>query len=165
MKFPMLEAMRAARERREQAVLAPVVEPLRHVISVQGARLQDMETNLESMSKVITSEIGRYIVPEIRDGIAQRIETEIYKAMSKVSGRAIDEVVTIPLTMNEVRFMRPDALTAQILDRVDQSYRKDIRMTAISHREQYVTRVRVTLPKVEMEIALAEDALSIKRRA
>lgn len=124
-----------------------------------------MEESLQSMSEVITSEIGRYIIPDIRSEIARRVETEIYKAMSTISGRALGEVVTVPLSINEVRFMRPDGITAQILDRIAQSYQKEIRATAISDRPQYITRLRVTIPKVEMEIALSEDTLKHKRRA
>src|SRR5690242_4601551 len=102
-KMSRLEAMRAAREQREAAVLRPVVVPLQGRIQSLGMRLARLESELDAMSRVVTSEIAPRIFGDIRDRIADQVQENIFNAMSAVSGLPRDEVITLALLANDVR--------------------------------------------------------------
>lgn len=164
-KMTGLESMRAAREQRERAILDPVVRPLRQQISSQSAQIEDLQSDVDTMSTIMTSEIGPHIIPQIHRMISERVESEIYKAMAQASSRALDEVITVPLSASMVHFARPDEVSAQILDMAAATYRTGCRAIGIVDRAASITYLRVVVPQVTAQVAMTNLRPAKRRRA
>lgn len=166
-KLSRLEAMRIAREQRDEAVLLPVVQPLRRELSVRNNQLSHLQAELDVMAAVVTSEVRPHVMPEIVRMIAERLEQHIYDAMAKASG-PVPEIITVPLSSRMVRFSRPDELTAQILDKAAETYRTQIRGRGVLKRSQTgdpVTFLQIVVPQVTVEVELFGAQPSKRRRA
>lgn len=158
-----LERMRLARDQREQAVLAPVVAPLQVALKLSLGRVEGLQESLETMSSVVTSEIGPRLTASLLDLVVERVERNIFEAMCKAGGARPGDIITVALSTDMVMFARPNEAAKKVLDKAAETYRTETRAVAMLDPAAYVTRLRVTIPEVNVEVTVPQDSLERKR--
>jgi hypothetical protein len=127
---------------------------LRNTIQRQDEHIRDLGKNLDAMSAVFNSPIGEHVIaPEI-----MRVLAVAYR-----SDPTATAPVTVTLPAEALRFLRPNEAAELILDKVGRSYRTGTYSRAVRQISNSVTFLRVTLPEVICEFAVAD--LPAKKRA
>lgn len=155
--------MRAARDQREQAVLLPVVAPLRRELQAFGVRNNDLQRSIDALSRVVTNSIVPHVYADIRDRIGQRVQQHVIDAMAQARV-PVDDIITIALSAAEVRFCRPDEVTRQILDKASRRYLSEARGVGIMDVAMSVTKLQVVFPETTIEVVVRDEP-SQRRRA
>jgi hypothetical protein len=109
-KYPLLEQMRATRQRREDEVTAPYKSEL----SMAGRMIADLRKRLRDIEVFMGSEISGYVTEEIGRGMSSKLREIIVEAASKC-GATGKFTVTLPTSV--IGFMDPRSLESEILAR------------------------------------------------
>lgn len=109
-KFPLLEQMRAQRQRREDELTAP----LKAELNSAAAAIASLRRTVRTMEDFMGREISKHLMEQIGREISGTLRREIFKAVSQVTRPF--EPITITLSPDTVRFMDPDSLERRVLD-------------------------------------------------
>lgn len=109
-KFPLLEQMRAERQRREDEVTAPYKAEI-----LTGARVvASLQRRLREVEKALGSEIAKHITAELAHDLGAKLRQLIAETLAK-AGRAVAGVtITLP---RDVVFLDPRSFESEIMRR------------------------------------------------
>lgn len=110
-KYPLLEQLRADRQRREDEITAPYREQIDGLAQLVR-RLRD---TLEQLQRALGSEIGKHMAAEIGHRISGNVQRAIFEAAAKARGPS--DPVTFTLSLDDIRFSDPRSLESKILQR------------------------------------------------
>lgn len=152
-----LDLMRAARDQREQAVLAPIVTPLKRDLQATRAQNRDMQEALDALSRIVTSSVAPCVYEDIREQIAERVRQLIFDAMAQAPS-PVNEIITVRLAAAEVRFCRPDDVAKQILDKAARHYLAKAQGLGLADRVSGVATLQVVLPKTTINVEVPDTS-------
>jgi hypothetical protein len=158
-----LERMRWARDAREEAVVGPVRAQLRRTIGEQDKHIRALRDACEAMAQVVSSPIGPQVFEQIRCMLAKRLEPEIIRALG-AAYRNPGAVVTVQMSADELRMLRPDQALQRVLDVAERRYHREMSVMATASHAASQTFLRVSLPEVFVELPMA-NSLPKRRRA
>ena len=139
-KYPLLDALRAARAHRE----AEVRKPLEDVIDEFAREKKLLEDVLRQPAiERIMDDMGRKMSPEIR--------RHVYKAIDEALRRdPAETVVRVPFSANDIRHLLPDDIEKRVLAYYEDWVRNRSVVEARSVPEDAVLRVRVSIPSLSV---------------
>jgi hypothetical protein len=111
-KFPLLESLRAERERNEAEITAPV----RRERDEWAARFQQKADALRALERLVGTEIAKHVIEHVGHEIATTARRAVYEAVAKARPKHPDSPVTFTLPADVLRFMDPRSMERQILD-------------------------------------------------
>lgn len=142
-RFPLLEAMRAERNRRE----AEIIAPYRAELSRCGRQIATLEIKIAGIEKMVGSEMGKRALDEIAHDVASRVQEVIMTAIVK-TGRARDDGVTIALTANDLRYLDPRSLERTVLDEYTKKSLPYLRLSTERMSEEVATVIDIRIPEL-----------------
>lgn len=108
-KFPLLEQMRAQRQRREDEVAAPI----RGELDQARSRCNQLQRSLDAIQEFMGKEIAKHVLAEVSNELQSAIRDKVYEAVRLV--RHPDEPVTITIAARDLCFSDPDAIESRVL--------------------------------------------------
>lgn len=111
-KFPLLEQMRAERDRREDII----AKPLKDEIMRGAAMVRDLRKALRAVEEMLGSEIAAYAKEEIAHMLSRELRQKIMKALAG-AGQQPGSPVTMTLPIDTLRFMDPKSIEREVLNR------------------------------------------------
>lgn len=141
-KFPLLEQLRAERQRQEEEISAPY----RAELSEASRMILGLRASLRAIERVLGTEIGQHVVREISDSLSRELRRMVTEAAMKA--QPTDPAVTLTLPVELVRFMDPKSLSREILERyVDRSLPAlDLRVSQEPDMAASVTTFDIQIP-------------------
>lgn len=149
--FPLLEQLRAERQRQEDEITAP----LREVIDGLSARVTALAESLRALERIVGTEIGKHAIDQIGHEIGAALRRHIFEAVQGAhqSGAA---VFTLSLPADVLRFMDPKSLERQILDRYAAETAPRLSLRADRHPRDCVTVLDILIPQLGYRTAIAD---------
>lgn len=111
-RFPLLEQLRAERERLEAEASAPV----RARLSECQDRAARLAASLRTLERMIGSEIGKHVVERIGHEVGRVLRIEIVKALGSINASK-PGLFTLTLPTDALRFMDPQSIEREVLAR------------------------------------------------
>jgi hypothetical protein len=108
-KFPLLEQMRADRNRREAEINAPLFQTIRSANSL----ISHLRNEMTEMQRALGTDIGKELAARIADGISMKVRQLVSIAAMKI--RTPGESIVVELPVSLVRFLEPNSLEREIL--------------------------------------------------
>lgn len=141
-RFPLLEQMRAERQRREDEITAPLREELMAcAIAIRGLR-----STLREIERMMGSEIAKYMVEEIAHQLSEQLRRLIFEAVAQKNGWAEPLIVAIPADV--VRFIDQNSLERSILAQYAQEGLPALQLGVEPDRERKATYLDIRIPPV-----------------
>lgn len=153
-RFPLLEGLRAERERLEDEINAPLHEALRQC----SAHVSQLRSALRNLEEIVGSKIGQHVIDDMGHALSGEIRRQIEAAMV-AAGDAPKDAVTFKMSAAALRFMDPGSVERELLNRyVNQSLprlslRAD-RGTGL-HADASVTVMDIRIPELGMRRYIA----------
>lgn len=150
-KFPLLEQLRAERQRQEDEI----AEPLRYVIDRLDRRVSELAASLRTLERIVGSEIGKYAVEQIGHEIGNELRRIILDAIPRAfHSESRSWSVTLPTDM--LRFMDPKSLETEILKRYAYENMPKLSLRADVRPQDRVTVLDIRIPELGYRRAMAE---------
>lgn len=150
-KFPLLEQLRAERQRQEDEITAP----LREVIDRLHSRVESLAKSLRTLEKIVGSEIGKYAVQEIGNQIGAELRRHILEAMP-AAHRSGASAFTLTLPTDILRFMDPKSVESEILRRYTAETAPRLSLRADVRPTDRVTVIDIRIPELGYRRAMSE---------
>jgi hypothetical protein len=153
-RFPLLEQLRADRQRIEEEIAAPFVTHIgRMTVTIKQLREENQE-----YSRLLSKGIEDRLVKAIRAYAADRFAPMLMQALCvKPNGS-----VTVTVTMNDLRFLHPDQAEQMLLAKARAQIGEQVFATVLGPRsdrqtatEQRSTIVRFVIPQLVVEVPVA----------
>ncbi len=110
-RFPLLEAMRTERARRDAEITAPVREKL----ASSEAASERLRGQLRKIESFLGSEISKLVLEQVGHEVGNRIRTAITEAIIRSGMRLPGDPVTITVEAETLRFSDPRLIEQRIL--------------------------------------------------
>lgn len=98
-RYPLLEQLRADRERQEAEIAAPHI----HAAEIWQRSAMHARDALAALERTIGDEIGQHLVREMSAEIARHARQNLFEAMAKARGLP-SETVTVRVSLDALRF-------------------------------------------------------------
>jgi hypothetical protein len=153
--FPLLEQLRAERERHEAEIGAPFVSQIDGL-----ARLNRwLRERNQDYSRLFSSGIEDRLLDAIRRHAADQLAPMVMNALSAKP----NEPVTVTVTLNDLRFGAPDQFDRALLMKAREAIQQQIEATVEIRRgpfkgtatEQRETFIRFHIPPLTVEVPVA----------
>jgi hypothetical protein len=151
-KFPLLESLRAERERNEAEITAPV----RRERDEWASRYQRKADALRALERLIGTEIARHVVEQIAHDLSEVVRRTVYEAVAKARPNRRSEIVTLHLPAATLSFMDPRSLERQILDQYVSESIPAAMVSADVELRQMITVLDVRVPQLGIRMAMAD---------
>lgn len=148
--FPLLEQLRAARERAEAEITAPLRLELQASIRIVSA----LRREIDAWSAAITTGISDRIFDEIRHQCAQDMAPILMKALG-----SNDPAIIIEIPGHALRFMSPNDVQQAILERARFLIEERAEASIRACPPDRITMVRISIPSISAEVTVAYDLL------
>lgn len=146
-RFPLLEQMRAARERREVEASAPVREQL----SACQIRAAELRQALDGLERFIASEVSKYVIERSADDLWREVRKVIWEAVAKSHP---GKPVVMTFDPETLRFTNPQAIESEVLRRYSAQAIPSLRVRAGAQIEDSVTVVDFRIPAIGVRHAM-----------
>jgi hypothetical protein len=150
MKFPLLEQLRADRQRAE----AEITAPLREVVDVLQSQVMSLRETVRSLERIMGNDIAKHVSAEVAHSLSAEIRRVIIDALV-AAGNPMGKPITLTLSPDTIRFMDPDSLERQILDRYIGQHIPTLRLSATTNPKDCVTVLDVRIPELGSRHAIA----------
>ncbi len=142
-KFPRLEQMRAARQRREDEVTAPYKTELRQAAGM----ISSLRQKVRAIEDFLGRDIAKHVIEEMAHGLQRRLMEAVYKATAKAR-KGPNEPVLLMLESDLLRFMDPRSIEQRVLREYT-----DRQLPALSLRldqapTEYATIIDIRVPEM-----------------
>lgn len=148
--FPLLQQMRAERQRREDAVTAPYREELDQF----HALVTRLKASLRALEKVVGSEIGRHVMAEIAHGLSGELRRHIFEALAKTA--PVEPVFTLRLPTDVLRFMDPKSMESEVLRRYVYETLPSMGVRVDTKPDDMVTIMDIRIPELGYRRAMSQ---------
>lgn len=165
-KLSGLERLRMAQEERERGAIEPLrnrLSAMRSTIATLDDENRELRSGRDALAAVVNSEIAPPLMDEMRRLVAERMWPEIQRVMIAAGRAPIEGVITATLPAYAVRFLDPDGVTREILNRIAHQISGRIGTRGIRRMTDRATLLRVTIPEITVEVPIDDAAL--RRRA
>lgn len=150
-KYPLLDALRAARAHRE----AEVRKPLEDVIDEFAVRTRELLREKKLLEDVLRQPAIERIMDDMGRKMSPEIRRHVYKAIDEALRRdPAETVVRVPFSANDIRHLLPDDIEKRVLAYYEDWVRNRSVVEARSVPEDAVLRVRVSIPSLSVEQAV-----------
>lgn len=150
-KYPLLDALRAARAHRE----AEVRKPLEDVIDEFAVRTRELLREKKLLEDVLRQPAIERIMDDMGRKMSPEIRRHVYKAIDEALRRdPAETVVRVPFSANDIRHLLPDDIEKRVLAYYEDWVRNGSVVEARSVPEDAVLRVRVSIPSLSVEQAV-----------
>lgn len=143
MKFPLLDQLRAERERAE----AEITLPYRQELDGMARLVSGLREALRSLEKIVGTEIGKHVTAEIACCLAAELRRQIMEALV-AAGNPRAEPVTVTFSAETLRFMDPNSLEREVLGRYVSQSIPSLRLSARMKPDEMVTVMDVRIPEL-----------------
>lgn len=142
-KFPLLEQMRAQRQRRDDEVTAPYRATISGLQSVNSA----LRATIRKIETAMGTEIGKHILDYVGEQISIKLMRIVHEAVSKAH-RTSAAAVKITLPADIFRFSDPHSVQSDILRRYAQESAPRLSLRIDEDTPDQVTVVDIRLPEL-----------------
>lgn len=109
-KTPLLDQMRADRQRREDEI----ADPLRAEIEVAGRMVESLQRRLRDIERALGNKLAEHMTEQIAYDMSSKLRQLVYEAAVKASGASPYLTINVP---REVMFMNPSSMESEVLRR------------------------------------------------
>jgi hypothetical protein len=151
-KFPLLESLRAERERNEAEITAPV----RRERDEWASRYQRKAEALRALERLVGSEIAKHVFEQIGHELAGSVRRVVYDAIAKARPVRPDSPVTFTLPADVISFMDKHSLERQILDQYVTESIPSAMVSADVELKNAITVLDIRVPQLGVRRAISD---------
>jgi hypothetical protein len=144
MKHPLLEQMRAARQRREDEVTAPYKAEL----TAAGSVIQSLRASLRRLESVFGNEVGKRLSYITAEEISMKVRELVFEQVAKTRGERKPVKVVIPPHL--YMFMDQKSLESEILRQYVRETLPALHLDANPDPMRSVTVLDIRIPPLGM---------------
>ena len=151
-RFPLLEQLRAERERAEDQITAPYKA---EIVSAAGM-IQSLRRRLSEIEKMMGSRLAGEIESRMADELTQSLMRIVTEAAAKASGPFSPVTVTFPAEV--ARFILPSTIEAEIVKRYRQDTMPRLRLSVDEmSSDECATVIDIRLPALGFRQVVRND--------
>lgn len=153
-RYPLLDAMRARRQREEGDIAAP--HKKRAEISAQVAR--EERAAREGLERIMQSKVAPRVLDEIGRTMGRELERAIMEAAVKALKVAPETTITVPTGM--LMYADPKSMVSRVVDWWKMENAPKMKFRAFKGEmefRQHVTTVEVSIPEMRYRQMVADE--------
>lgn len=151
-KYPLLDQLRAERERNEAEITAPFRSEIERAVGM----ISQLRATVRAMERVLGTEIGKQMAAYIADQVSRKVWQLVMEASAKAAQRPT-EPVTLTLSAETLRFMDPRSLESEILARYSSETVPSLRLGVEERVSDCVTVIDIRIPELGYRHAMAQS--------
>lgn len=143
MKFPLLEQLRADVERTE----GEITLPYRRELDGMARQVNSLREAIRALERVMGSEVAKHVTAEIGYSLAGELRKQIIEALV-AAGNARAEPVTVTFSAETLRFMDPNSLEREVMNRYVNQAIPALHLSARVKPDDEVTVMDIRIPEL-----------------
>lgn len=142
-KFPLLDQLRAERQRHEDEITEPFLAEL----DTAALMISQLRGAIREMERVLGTEMGQRMAAQIADQMSAKLHQLVMEASAKAARSPI-EPITLTLDAETLRFMDPRSLESEIIRRYSRDTMPALRLRVDDRAmSDCVTVVDIRIPE------------------
>lgn len=164
--FPLLEAMRAARDAREREATDPVRAKLaeaRQDAAWARSELESVREGFKALGRIVASDYGKHIVGALHEQASRDFMPILMDALSQAHKGG--GVVNVQIPADMLRWLSPSDAQQAILRETARQIDNRAFVTARRERKDYLTSVSIDVPAFSIRQAVHDEVIDYRQGA